>query len=70
MKPSVGRIVHFAAGSGACWAAMVLHVYEPNSDVIAEVSPPDRDSFKLHLEQDATGDVSGLGKWHWPERVE
>lgn len=78
MKPSVGRIVHYKAAEGHCYAAVVTdgpqvgtwleqdaNVASQRESVTLNIMPPMRDAFQREAFE---GDVSGT--WHWPERVE
>ena len=72
MRPSIGRIVHYAAGSTMCTAAVVTGV-AGTGEVHLCVLGPDGMSFQRSVRE--AGPVPNTvmyepGTWHWPERVD
>lgn len=82
MKPSVGRIVHYAQPGAQCVAAIVTQVHPdrvgPDGSVAAValqafwppfVAPTPEGSLNFVRQDESRADhVSAT--WHWPERVE
>lgn len=68
MKPSVGRIVHYASttesGAGKCWAAIITAVRTDGACHLSVFHPYESMVMVIAREGQAAGD------WHWPERVE
>ena len=72
MRPSVGRIVHYAAGSTVCRAALVTEV--TNRDQVSlTVLDPEGISFRHLVHEGGLIENTAMyppGTWHWPERVD
>lgn len=63
--PSVGRIVHYLAGT-ECHAAIVVAVHDDH-DVTLHVFPPASTAGQVRAVEDPT--ARRPGTWHWPARV-
>jgi hypothetical protein len=65
--PSVGRIVHYLAGT-ECHAAIVVAVHDDH-DVTLHVFPPASTAGQVRAVEDPATSPECPGTWHWPERV-
>ena len=72
MRPSVGRIVHYAQGGTICRAAVVTEVTN-RGQVSLCVLLPGGMSFESLVHEGGLIANTALhppGTWHWPERVD
>lgn len=75
MKPSIGRVVHYAQSTphgNACRAAFITDV-SPSTEVASlTVFTPHAGTFFVNgiAHDEAHATTKSAGTWHWPERVE